>query len=305
MPKISVEKIESLTGHKDCLYTVSHGSKDDTIFTSGGDGLIVEWDLNNPGLGKMIAKVNHSVYALAHSEVKNRVLIGQNFEGIHLVDLTTKEEIKSAKITESYIFDITETKAYIFCACGDGNLIILNSNDLSVVKKIQISDKSLRSLSIHLEKNHLAIGTSDHHIYILNLDDLGLIKKLASHTNSVFSVCYHPTLPYLLSTGRDARIKIWHTDGYNLHDEIVAHMYAINDLKFSPDSNYFASCSMDKSIKVWDASTFKLLKVIDQARHAGHGTSVNKLFWSNKPNRLISVSDDRTASIWSIQIDNS
>ena len=57
---------------------------------------------------------------------------------------------------------------------------------------------------------------------------------------------------------------------------------------------------MDKAIKVWDAKTFKLLKVIDKARHAGHGTSVNKLLWMNYKDTLVSCSDDRTISLWDI-----
>lgn len=57
---------------------------------------------------------------------------------------------------------------------------------------------------------------------------------------------------------------------------------------------------MDKSIKIWEAATFRLLKVIDRARHAGHGTSVNKLLWLEYHDRLISASDDRTVSIWAV-----
>jgi WD40 repeat protein len=57
---------------------------------------------------------------------------------------------------------------------------------------------------------------------------------------------------------------------------------------------------MDKSIKVWNSNEFKLLKVIDKARHAGHGTSVNKLVWTSFNNQLVSASDDRTLSIWQI-----
>ena len=78
------------------------------------------------------------------------------------------------------------------------------------------------------------------------------------------------------------------------------HMYAINHLSFSPDSKYFVTCSMDKSIKVWDAEKFQLLKVIDKARHAGHGTSVNKVLWSGYNNLLVSGSDDRSISVWEI-----
>jgi WD40 repeat protein len=57
---------------------------------------------------------------------------------------------------------------------------------------------------------------------------------------------------------------------------------------------------MDKSIKVWLSDELKLLKVIDKARHAGHGTSVNKLLWTDYRNQLASASDDRTISLWEI-----
>jgi WD40 repeat protein len=80
-------------------------------------------------------------------------------------------------------------------------------------------------------------------------------------------------------------------------------MYAINHIEYSPDGSYFATCSMDKSVKIWSAKDFQLLKVIDKARHAGHGTSVNKLFWSSYMDQLVSCSDDRTISVWNVKID--
>ena len=60
---------------------------------------------------------------------------------------------------------------------------------------------------------------------------------------------------------------------------------------------------MDKSIKVWDAESFKLLKVIDRARHAGHGTSINKLQWTNFHNQIVACSDDRSISVWKLHFD--
>jgi WD40 repeat protein len=81
-------------------------------------------------------------------------------------------------------------------------------------------------------------------------------------------------------------------------------MYAINSLSFSPDGKNLVTCSLDKSIKLWDAGQLRLLKVIDKARHAGHGTSVNKLLWTAfaggdvRHGQVVSASDDRTISIW-------
>jgi WD40 repeat protein len=54
---------------------------------------------------------------------------------------------------------------------------------------------------------------------------------------------------------------------------------------------------------VWDWEALKLLKVIDRARHAGHGTSVNKLLWTNYNQQLVSASDDRSISVWNIHFE--
>jgi WD40 repeat protein len=58
---------------------------------------------------------------------------------------------------------------------------------------------------------------------------------------------------------------------------------------------------MDKTIKVWNAQTFELIKVIDKVRHAGHGTSINKLLWLPYHDYLISGSDDRNLSVWKVE----
>jgi WD40 repeat protein len=126
-------------------------------------------------------------------------------------------------------------------------------------------------------------------------------QEWEAHNNSVFTVQFRNDGNYLLSGSRDAHLKVWDSAGtYQLRDDIAAHMYTINHIAFSPDGKHFVTCSMDKSIKVWDSNEFKLLKVIDKARHAGHGTSVNKLFWTSFNNQLVSASDDRTLSIWEI-----
>jgi len=301
MPKINVEKTQSLTGHKDCLYSVAQGEAAHLIYTSGADGLVVRWDLNAPEIGKLVAKVDNSVYAMSFDENEEKLYIGHNFNGIHVLDLKTLESVNSSKLTAHYIFDLVIIGNKILCACGDGVLIVLDKSSLKTIKKIKISEKSLRTIDIHPTDQLIAIGSSDHHLYVLDADDLSIKKRLSGHTNSVFTTKFHPRLPYLLSAGRDAHLKIWNTLNWTVENDIIAHMYAINNLQFSPEARYFASCSMDKSIKLWDATTFKLLKVIDKARHAGHGTSVNKLLWTKHHNALVSVSDDRQGAVWNIQ----
>ena len=141
---------------------------------------------------------------------------------------------------------------------------------------------------------------SDHTIKIFNLSDHSPLHNLEAHNNSVFALAYSPISPKLISGGRDAYLNIWETNRYSLDESIVAHMFAINYLAFREDGKYFVTCSMDKSIKVWDSANHKLLKVIDKARYAGHGTSINKVLWSSYNQSIISVSDDRNISIWQL-----
>ncbi|HSY60369.1 MAG TPA: WD40 repeat domain-containing protein [Cytophaga sp.] len=301
-PTIHVQKLGVYKGHKDSIYALESGASETMFYTSGADGMVVAWDLNKPDEGKLVAKLPNSVYALCFVPETHELFIGHNFEGIHVIDTDTHTEKKSAQITKSAIFDIKKYQDWLLVATGDGYLIVLEASDLSVIAKLKITDASIRMIAIHPNKKQLAIGSSDHLVRIIDLPSLRITHTLKGHTNSVFAVHYSPDGEVLLSAGRDAHIMVWDMRTYTPLHSIAAHMYAINHIAFSTSGKYFVTASMDKSIKVWDATQFKLLKVIDKSRHAGHGTSVNKLLWIAFNHTIISVSDDRTISIWNVDV---
>ena len=301
MGMIKVNKCHSLTGHKDAVYTIERGLNDNDIFSAGGDGMVSHWKLDSPNEGELIAKLPNSIFSLHHLKDRDQLVVGQNFEGIHLLDIHEKKEIASLKIGNSYIFDIQSYQQELFIACGDGRVAIIGLDDWSVRKHMHHSASSARSIAVNKDRQVFAVGYSDHSIRVYSLVDFSLLKEWKAHDNSVFSVKFTADGRYLLSGSRDAHLKVWDLDhDYQLYQDIVAHMYTINHIEFSPDNKHFVTCSLDKSIKVWDSEAYKLLKVIDKSRHAGHGTSVNKLAWTSFHNQLISASDDRTLSIWEI-----
>lgn len=278
MSKIEVNKLQTLTGHNDCIYALTEGCDPRFFYTGAGDGMVVEWDLDHPKDGKLVARLPHSVYALATDSLRNLLFIGHNFEGIHVVDLTENKEVWSLKLTDQAIFDIKVFGDEAYIGTGDGVLIVVDINSRSIKKHIKLSAKSIRVMSLAKDKRQLAIGLSDNTVKVLDLsDNFHPLANLTGHTNSVFALSYAPDESILVSAGRDARMKFWETDTYSLLENIVAHMYAINYLYFKEDGNLLVTCSMDKSIKIWDTAEKKLLKVIDKARNAGHGTSINKV----------------------------
>jgi WD40 repeat protein len=301
MPKIDVNKIKTYTGHRDAVYALAPASEYGHFLSAAGDGLVVSWSLDGNSDGELVSKVPDSVYAIHLLPGVNRLIVGHNFNGLHVIDLSAKNELASLKITGSYIFDIQSYDGNILAACGDGMIYEIGLDPLRINHQAKVSPKSARTIAINEQRGHYAAGFSDNYIRVFNLFSHDLILEFEAHKNSVFTLTYSPSGEYLLSGSRDAYLKIWDVEnGYEGKTAIPAHMYAINHISYSPDGSYFATCSLDKSVKIWSAEEFRLLKVIDRPRHGGHSTSVNKLYWSGYNNWLISCSDDKTISVWNI-----
>jgi WD40 repeat protein len=298
---IQVNQVHSLTGHTDAVYALQPGALPHLFFSAAGDGRVIQWDLKSPDRARVIAQLPNSIYALRYLPALNLLAVGHNYDGIHLLDCQAGKELRSLKLTTAAIFDLAVFENTLYVATGEGAVVAVNLDSWSIRTTATLSSRSARTLALNPERGELAVGYSDCTIRILDIESLHLRREWVAHDNSVFTVVYSPDFKTLLSGARDARLKAWNavTD-YEKTGEVIAHLFALNHIAFSPDAKHFVTCSLDKSIKVWGADELKLLKVIDKARHAGHGTSVNKLLWTPFEQLLISASDDRTIRVWDI-----
>ncbi|WP_210520572.1 WD40 repeat domain-containing protein [Hymenobacter terricola] len=299
-----VTRIATLAGHRDAVYALTGGAAS-TVYSGSADGMVVGWDAATPAQdGELLARVENSVYALHHLPALDLLVLGHNFQGIQAIDLSRNQLAHATALPPVAVFEIvfSASRQRLYVALGDGTLAVLTVPGFRLEKLLRLADKSLRCLALHEGRNELAVGSSDTLTRILDLDSLETKFTLAESTNSVFSVAYSPDGARLLTAGRDAQIRTWEVAaGYALAGTVPAHMYTIHHLAFSPDGHYLASCSLDKSIKLWDAATLTLLRVLDRARAAGHGTSVNRLVWPGTENRLVSCSDDRSLAVWQVE----
>ena len=247
------------------------------------------------------SKVSNSVYSLITIRETGHLIVGHNYEGIHIIDLEKGIETGSLKLTDSAIFDFKKDSQYLYIATGKGEIVIVDLRLMDIFRRIKVSSESVRSLEI--KDKWLFAGCSDNSIRMINMRSLKEQKVWKAHKNSVFSLKLDPKGEYLFSGSRDAHLKVWDIAGdLSLKESIVAHMYTINTIEFNSTGSHFITGSMDKTIKLWDAGQLKLLKVVDKERFGGHLSSVNKLVWSNYKNRVISCSDDRTISLWDIKL---
>ncbi len=300
MSNIQVKKLHTFLGHNDSLYSLE-ALDEHRFFSAGSEGMVVLWDLKSPDAGEVVAKVEGSIYAMTYDPIDGMLYVGENNEGIHKIDLNKQKEVGSLQLGNHQIFDLKINDGMLWVALESGEIVQLSSS-LDVLKRKKIVSERARSIDFLRDK--LAIGCSDNTLKILREESLDQIHELKAHKNSVFVAKYHPSGKYLISGGRDAQLNVWDTEvDYILRESLAAHLYTINHLVFNTDGKYFVTCSMDKSIKLWNAHNFKLLKVLDKHRHAGHGNSVNKLLWMKYQDLLVSCSDDRTISVWDINLE--
>src|SRR5688572_21252667 len=92
---LEVTKTATLTGHRDCVYTLERSGKENIFFSAGGDGFVVAWDLNNPENGDLVVNAERSVYALKYLPDKDMLVVGQNFVGLQIVTPEDKKLVKT------------------------------------------------------------------------------------------------------------------------------------------------------------------------------------------------------------------
>lgn len=303
-------------GHQGSVFALTQGRTPQYMLSGAGDGWIVEWELENPEVGKLLAKVDSNIFSLLFLPDKNQIIAGNMNGGLHFIDLDNPEKNKNIAHHNTGVFDIQLIHNQLFTIGGDGIITRWSVDESRSIESFQLSAKSLRCMDFSNDRREFAIGASDGHIYFLDekLNLKNIIKN--AHKNSVFSIKYALDGQYLMSGGRDALLKIWkfdeNTEGVS---ETSAHLYTINKIAFHPQNPHiFATASRDKTIKIWqliisnennniEIDEVKLLKVIDTIRYGGHLNSVNTLRWTPYNNWLISGSDDRSLMIWDVNLE--
>jgi WD40 repeat protein len=302
--KIQVEKKLQLTGHNAAVYGLCQGHSPDVVYSAAGEGWVVQWDLRQPELGRLVAKTENNIFSLRHLLEHEFIVAGNMTGGVHWIDLNDPANTRNIQHHEMGVFDILEIGDFVFTAGGKGMLTKWSGKERRTLESLKLSAKSLRSLAWHPQLKLLAIGASDQAIYWVDPEKMVLVDmQKEAHENSVFSIAFSQDGKKLLSGGRDALLKAWKTKLTNppLLKQLPAHWYTINAIAVHPKGEIFATASRDKSIKLWSQEDLSLLKVIETPKYEAHLNSVNRLLWIPERDLLLSASDDRTILGWKIE----
>ncbi|MFD1553894.1 hypothetical protein DNU06_14180 [Putridiphycobacter roseus] len=294
-----IHKRYALTGHTGAIYDLAFNDKKEQLYSGSFDNQIIAWDINNPAIAQLIAKVQSKPITIQYLNKRNWLLIGQANGNISVLDLSLGKEIKVLQYHSGMVYALTvdDEECILYSGAEDGHIV---SWDLVKLERSQ--SKNLGSLKVRVIlkiENQLYVGCGTGSLLILDKENLELeqeISQLHVKNFSIYTLLYIREKNILLSGSRDGHIGVLDLLTYKVKERIPAHNFAIYDFKRSSDGIYFASASRDKSIKIWRISDFQFQEKIDFKSSEGHKASVNAILWNE--NHLISCSDDKQIIIW-------
>lgn len=290
-----IQNVKILQGHEGAIYKIVFDQQNRKLYSVGGDGWLVEWDVDHSDNGVLLARVPDQVFSLAVTA--DYFLMGSFQGNFYILDRESKSILHQERVHKHGVFSILAHGGYLYTFGGDGRIIQWNAETYEKSMVLPLSNKSVRAQALNLQAGILAVGSSDGSIYILSFPDLYLRKQIeAAHDPSVFTLNWVDGK--LISGGRDALIKSWDVErDYELDKTINAHWFAIYDLVPTPD--FLITGSRDKSIRWWDRQTLKPVATIKWGDvMEAHVHSVNTLAYDREKQFLYSGSEDRSIRVW-------
>ena len=123
------------------------------------------------------------------------------------------------------------------------------------------------------------------------------IKKVTD-TKIIATDLLSLTKDYFLVGYDNGLIKVWRTEDFDIDKIFAGHTSQINKVIKESD-NSFISCSDDMSIRGWTLDTLEAdsLYIL-----TGHEDKINDILLISDNTTLLSVSDDKTLRIWSLEL---
>jgi WD40 repeat protein len=294
-----MEAITTFEGHRAPVYVLAAGADAAHFISGSGDGLVAEWERDDPAKGRGLARVGEAVFAALVMPTHQLLIIGTEGGSLHVVDLRDRAEKHRFTVHRTGIFTLLALDADRFvCAGGDGLLSIWqalpateNGPRCTLLRQFPLVEEKLRGLALEPGGRHLAVACGDGSVRLLDTTLFNEHLTLEAHADGASSVAYHPTKPVLFSGGKDGHLRAWAVEeGYREVLALPAHRAAIYGLAFRADGSLLASAGRDKAVKIWDGSDLSPV-----ARHerstGGHTHSVNAVLWMG--DTLLSAGDDR------------
>ncbi|MEE4198375.1 MAG: hypothetical protein V2I54_12080 [Bacteroidales bacterium] len=255
---IKGQTFNALNGHSGSVMDIAFIPHSNTMFTTGGDGKILQWDISDAA--KSYSPVIENSYgkrSLAVSSDGKWLIAATDNSGILIFDLTNSVGLsKELAGHESIVstIEIAPNNQFFLSASNDKTIRKWDMNNFTSEVFLQ-SESKINALAISPDSKTVAVGTQDGKINIYNLSNNEKPEKILSASESaITAVKFDKSCNWLVVGNTKGDVMIWNTGFFALIDNLEGHKSRIYDIDFNPENNLMATSSLDGTVRIWDCT---------------------------------------------------
>ncbi|HMW38394.1 MAG: WD40 repeat domain-containing protein [Saprospiraceae bacterium] len=288
------------SGHSAAVYCLTHGHVAGEFYSSGGDGIIVSWQLGKED-GKALANIGEPVFSLLHTP--NWVFAGTQGGRLYRIDPQGQTAPRRMDFHRKSIHALLWLEDALYSASADGIIAQIAPEQFELIKALKTSPEGIRSMAWCKARKSIILGCQQGQIFEINTR-LEHLQRIAywPEARTIFGLAIPDEGNEILIGAMDARLRTFSFDNMDIMGEAIpAHQWTINDLIWIDELQILATASRDRSIRFWTRDPLSPITSITEYKYNGHHRSVNKLLWLKEKGVLLSGSDNQQVKAWIIE----
>ena len=295
-----------LHGHADFVWDIAFNPDGRLLVSSGRDGTLRIWSVQDGQAIHVLAGHTHDVYGLAISADSQWLVSAGKDHTVRLWHLQSGRNLKTWRGYTGGIHSLSlSSDDQVLASSGqnetiqlwrlqvDSNLLRLHPYKTFSSPTRRIS--SLSNVSFSPDGQTLAINRHDESIALWNIQT-GHLDCWSAHSASVWTVLFSPDGQVLASSSYDCTVRLWDVQAHHCLRVLRGHESGIRAIAFDPSGQGLASGSFDHTIRFWNVQTGECLRVLQ-----GHTGAVFTLNFDCSGRQLASGSHDQTIRLWDLQ----
>jgi Tol biopolymer transport system component len=160
--------------------------------------------------------------------------------------------------------------------------------------------KAVMGLDWHPNGSNIVTVSRDLTGIIWNAETGTMLRTLTNgHTLDIVTVAYSPDGQKIATGSKDSKVMVWRADDAASGEKLTFKKFNdfyISCVQWSPCGCFLAASTFTNSVRVWDLESKKAKTFTGGIQQV---SQVAQVSWHPSGERLVSVSDDGSASIWS------
>jgi hypothetical protein len=288
----------SLNGHEGSVKSLAFMPSQNIVYSSGADGNIIKWDLNQGSKkGMVLIHNNFSNRSLAISSNGRWLACGTGTSIIQVFNLNQPNtDPRLFEAHKGAVVDLSFINGKDILVSVGSDKTILYWNLLTDEKRTIVTHSTrIRTICLSDDGNYVYGGTDDGILIRWNISD-GEAKEIYDNKQQAINALTISGTGSRIAFGDiSGNIIILETISGKKLSQVKGHTARIQDIAYSPDNSQLATSSFDGTIRIWNAAKLSENPVIITE----HESWALAIAFSPDGRTLVSSSEKGVVFYWS------